>query len=311
MPKEKNYNPLQEHKKQEKQKQIKKQKATVQAQRNEKLARRNPYRIQKDIDDLKEREQSGDINSYERQRLQELETSLVAVNKARAALGDRARQFKPERRHDDRDSGSRGGQGGYRGVRGGALGKRTRDGQRKEEDSSDTDDDVRNIPMPRDTPPPIPRHRGKSRNDDAPEQQEPKKPTLVYEAAPEKRDFLKEATKFMPTAVANKMKLAKGEGRLLEPEEFDKLRDEGYMEPKKRVEQKDDADDDIDKFLKAQSTTVQEDVEQAADAMVQEAEHEMMAAEAAGQMQDVAAEATVAEKKLHHVEMEEVEDEDL
>ena len=49
---------MQEAKKAEKQKQIKKQKANLQAQRNEKLARRNPHRIQRDIDTLKELDQS-------------------------------------------------------------------------------------------------------------------------------------------------------------------------------------------------------------------------------------------------------------
>ena len=130
MPKEKNYNPVQEAKKAEKQKQIKKQKANLQAQRNEKLARRNPNRIQRDIDSLKELEQNGSLRPHERQRLQELEKDLAAVNKARAALGDKAPQFKPERRFDnDQAQGSRGDRGGREG-RGDILGKRTHDGQR-------------------------------------------------------------------------------------------------------------------------------------------------------------------------------------
>ncbi|KAF2829717.1 hypothetical protein CC86DRAFT_367659 [Ophiobolus disseminans] len=313
MAKEKNYNPVQDHKKQEKQKQIKKQKATLQAQRNEKLARRNPNRIQRDIDSLKESEESGGLRPHERQRLSELEKDLAAVNKAREALGDKAPQFKPERRHED--SGDRGGRGGHRGGRGGVLGKRTRDGQRKEDDSSDTDADVRDIPMPRDTPPPIPRQRGRpAQGEDEPaEAPEPKKAQIVYEAAPQVRDFLKEATKFMPTAVANKMKLAKGEGRLLEPEEFDKLKEEGYMQKKKPVEDTpiQETDEELEAFLRDQGTSVMVEAEQAAEAAVQEAEYEMMAAEVAGDMGSVATEAAVAENKLRHVEMEEVEDEDL
>lgn len=307
MAKEKNYNPVQDHKKQEKQKQIRKQKANLQAQRNEKLARRNPNRIQRDIDSLKESEQSGGLRPHERQRLTELEKDLAAVNKAREALGDKAPQFKPERRHDD--GGDRGGRGGHRGGRGGVLGKRTRDGQRKEDDSSDTDADVRDIPMPRDTPPPIPRQRNrKSQGDDTTAEPEPKKAQIVYEAAPEVRNFLKEATKFMPTAVANKMKLAKGGGRLLEPEEFDKLQDEGYMEPKKKVAEQ---DEEVDAFLKNQGTSTKYEAEQAANAAVQEATYEMMAAEAAGDIHNIGSEAAVAEKKLRQVEIEEVEDEDI
>jgi hypothetical protein len=313
MPKEKNYNPVQDHKKAEKQKQIKKQKATLQAQRNEKLARRNPNRIQRDIDSLKEADQSGGLRPHERQRLSELEKDLAAVNKARVALGDKAPQFKPER--ERRDDGERGGRGDHRGGRGGVLGKRTRDGQRKDEDSSDTDTDVRDIPMPRDTPPPIPRrHNRPSQTEDAPPAPEPKKAQIVYEAAPQVRDFLKEATKFTPTAVANKMKLAKGEGpqgKLLEPDEFDKLQEEGYMDKKKPVELVEEKDEELEELLRGQHTSVAEDIEQAAEAAVQEAEYEMMAAEVQGDVSNIASEAAVAENKLRQVEIEEVEDEDL
>lgn len=304
MPKEKNYNPVQEAKKAEKQKQLRKQKATVQAQRNEKLARRNPARIQRDIEQLKELDQSGSIRPHERQRLAELEKDLAAVNKARAALGDKAPQFKPERRHDD--FGDRGERNGGRGRGGDVLGKRTRDGRRKEDDSSDTDADVADIPMPRDTPPPIPRQRQRKTQveEEAPE---PKKAQIVYEAAPQVRDFLKEATKFMPAAVAQKMKLAKGEGRLLEPEEFDKLREDGYM-GKEKPEVEPEADPELDEFLK---TTTGATAEKAVEAAIEEAEYEMMAAEVQGQIQGVHSEERIAENKLRHVEMEEVEDEGI
>ncbi|KAF1851735.1 uncharacterized protein K460DRAFT_40311 [Cucurbitaria berberidis CBS 394.84] len=323
MPKEKNYNPVQETKKAEKQKQIKKQKANLQAQRNEKLARRNPNRIQRDIDSLKELDQNGSIRPHERQRLQELEKDLAAVNKARAALGDKAPVFKPERRFDNDDGreerGGRGGFGGARGGRGGVLGKRTRDGQRKEDDSSDTDADVGKIPMPRDTPPPIPRRYQQQQShgdDEAPT--EPKKPTIVYEAAPQVRDFLKEATKFMPASVAQKMKLAKGEGRLLEPEEFDKLKEEGYMdislkkqEPGTTVEPGAETNEELEQFLKEQGATAHDAAELAVEAAIQEAEHTMMAAEERGKIATVGEEAEVAEKKLRQVEIEDVVDEDL
>lgn len=318
MAKEKNYNPVQEQKKADKAKALRKQKANVQAQRNEKLARRNPARIQRDIDQLKDLDQSGALRPHERQRLTELEKDLAAVNKARTALGDKAPQFKPERRHDD--FGDRGGREAGQGRGGGVLGKRTRDGQRKDDDSSDTDADVANIPMPRDTPPPIPRQRQRKTQDEeaAPE---PKKAQIVYEAAPQKRDFLKEATKFMPAAVAQKMKLAKGEGRLLEPEEFDKLREDGYMGKEKddsapesapesapKAVPEAETDPDLDAFLKL---TAGEAAEQAAEAAIEEAEYNMMAAEAQGKIQGISSEAAVAENTLRHVEMEEVEDEDL
>ena len=315
MAKEKNYNPVQAEKKAEKQKQLRKQKATVQAQRNEKLARRNPARIQRDIDTLKELEQSGSLRPHERQRLSELEKDLAAVNKARTALGDKAPQFKPERRDDAAERGGRDREShrdrDSRGGRGGVLGKRGRDGQRKDDDSSDTDADVGSIPMPRDIPPPIPRRHGRhGPTDDA--LAEPKKATIVYEAAPQVRDLRKEATKFMPAAVAQKMKLAKGEGRLLEPEEFDKLREEGYMDKKEAQdgegETQADANPELDEFLKTQ---IGEAAEQVAEAAVQEAEFDMMAAEARGEMQTSIAQSKVADSLLRHVEIEEVEDEDL
>ncbi|KAJ4335140.1 hypothetical protein N0V95_008982 [Ascochyta clinopodiicola] len=304
MPKEKNYNPVQEQKKADKQKALRKQKATVQAQRNEKLARRNPARIQRDIDQLKDLDQSGTLRPHERQRLTELEKDLAAVNKARAALGDKAPQFKPERRHDDFED--RGGRDSGRGRGGGVLGKRTRDGQRKEDDSSDTDADVANIPMPRDTPPPIPRQRQRKTKTEE-EAPEPKKAQIVYEAAPQVRDFLKEATKFMPAAVAQKMKLAKGEGRLLEPEEFDKLREDGYM-GKEKTEAEPEADPELDEFLRITTGAAAEKVVEAA---IEEAEYDMMAAEVEGKMHGAQSEARVAENKLRHVEVEEVEDEDI
>jgi hypothetical protein len=331
MAKEKNYNPVQEAKKAEKQKQIRKQKANLQTQRNEKLARRNPHRIQRDIDNLKELDQSGAIRPHERQRLQELEKDLAAVNKARAALGDKAPVFKPERQYNNNNDDNRERGAEQRDRRAGVLGKRSRDGQRKDTDSSDTDDDVKRIPMPRDTPPPIPKRFLQPEQDDASAATtaaaapEPKKPTIVYEAAPQVRDLRKEATKFMPASVAQKMKLAKGEGRLLEPEEFDKLRDEGYMNEKKENKStaagKEQAEktvaqtadeEELDAFLKGvQNTSVKDAVERAAEAAVQEAEYEMMAAEAQGQMEGISEEARTAENKLNHVSMEEVEDEDL
>ncbi|KNG50184.1 ww domain binding protein 11 [Stemphylium lycopersici] len=238
---------------------------------------------------------------------------LAAVNKARAALGDKAPVFKPERRFDNDDRGRGHGEG--RG--GGVLGKRTRNGQRKEDDSSDTDDDVKHIPMPRDTPPPIPRKyqaRDTQADEAAPEA---KKATIVYEAAPQVRDLRKEATRFMPASVAQKVKLAKGEGRLLEPEEFDRLREEGYMNEQKKAEAQasgsaaPEQDEELEAFLRLQNADAGMMAEMAAEAAVQEAEYGMMAAEAKGEMQGISGEARTAENTLKHVQMEEVEDEDL
>jgi hypothetical protein len=94
----------------------------------------------------------GKLTSHEQKIAEELERDLKAVRKAREALGDKAPSF---------GSGARGGRDGDRGGRdgrgGGILGKRRREGDEMESDESDVPEDVRSIPMPRDTPPPIPK----------------------------------------------------------------------------------------------------------------------------------------------------------
>jgi hypothetical protein len=80
------------------------------------------------------------------------------------------------------------------------------------------------------------------------------------------------------------------------------------MDPKKPAEEK---DEELEALLKDRSTSAMVDAEQAVEAAVQEAEYKMMAAEASGDIRNVGSEAAVAESTLRHVEMEEVEDEDL
>ena len=59
MPKERSLNPVAAQHKADKQKALAKNKKQVQSQRNEKLARRNPERLQRQIDELKELEARG------------------------------------------------------------------------------------------------------------------------------------------------------------------------------------------------------------------------------------------------------------
>ncbi|KAI0385068.1 WW domain binding protein 11-domain-containing protein [Hypomontagnella monticulosa] len=239
MPKEKNFNPVQAQRKAEKAKAIKKGKAEATARRNEKLAKRNPERLQKQIDDLKQITSSGGkLTKHEESVLEGLERDLKAVVKAREALGDKAPSF-------GRGGGFRGdGQGNYS-----ALGKRRRGGDDASSSDGDVPDDVKNIPMPRDTPPPIPKEimdkwyakRRAARNaNDTPlggqdRQSTPPAPVeakTVYEAKPVVRDLRKEAVSaFMPTAVRMKMDKSKGQGGLMEPEEADRLEREGYLKP--------------------------------------------------------------------------------
>lgn len=178
--------------------------------------------------------------------LEGLERDYKAVVKAREALGERAPSF---------------GHGGPRpdGRDAGVLGKRRRD----RDDASGTDDevpdDVKSIPMPRDTPPPISKEvldkwyakRRAARNANGPakgnandtplgdgagrgrgrrEASPPPEAKTVYEAQPMVRNLQKEAVSaFVPTAVKMKLDKSKGAGGLMEPEEADRLEKEGYL----------------------------------------------------------------------------------
>jgi len=235
--KERSVNPAQAQRKAEKAKALKKSKAELQVRRNEKLAKRNPDRIQRQIDDLKALEAGGDIKPREKAILADLERDLKAVHKAREATGQPAQQPRPAHPRDrDRD----------RDTPSSTLGKRRHDGQRKfgdrrDHSGSDTDDSVRNIPWPRDTPPPVPkefrRHRAQetaqfgTRTHQAPSK--PAETKTTYESAPQIRDLKKEAiSRFVPTVVKRKQDAIKGHsGQLLEPEELDRLEKEGYIKP--------------------------------------------------------------------------------
>ena len=214
----------------------------VASRRNEKLAQRNPERLQKQIDDLKRITSSGGkLTAHEQSVLEGLERDRKAVLKAREALGDRAPTFgRSGPRPDGQDSR--------------VLGKRRRGCDDVSSDDGDVPDDVKSIPMPRDTPPPIPKEildqwyakRRASRNaNDTPlgdragrssHQQETTppvavEPKTVYEAQPVVRDLRKEAVSaFVPNAVRMKLDKSKGKAGLMEPEEADRLEKEGYLE---------------------------------------------------------------------------------
>lgn len=173
------------------------------------------------------------------------------MKKAREALGDKAPTFG---RGPGREGGPR---------HDGVLGKRRRDAEDASSSDSDVPDDVKRIPMPRDTPPPIPKEildawyakRREKRNanmtnanteplgeknrlgdkgQETPNTDKPipSKPVSkkVYESAAVIRDLTKESLKaFVPTAVQMKLQKGKGQGGLLEPEEADHLEREGYL----------------------------------------------------------------------------------
>ena len=195
------------------------------------------------------KEGGGKLTSVEEQALEALEKDLKAVKKAREALGDKAPTFSR-------------GHGSSHGSRGdGVLGKRSRDAYDASSSDSDVPEDVRRIPMPRDTPPPIPKEvldewyakrrarraananattnaneepLGDGKERDVGQRQKSAPATVeaktVYEAKPVVRDLKKEAVAaFMPTAVMMKVEKGKGKAGLLEPEEADQLEREGYL----------------------------------------------------------------------------------
>lgn len=250
MPKEKSANPVAAQRKADKRKEIAKSKKNVQEQRNEKLARRNPERLQKQIDELKELESRNQLRPKDKETLAQLERDIRGIKRAREALGDAAPKFPShERRTERTDRGDRGDARQEQRDRRQHLGKRRRDVDGPHSDSgSDTDPEVRNIPMPRDTPPPMPRQKfhdpqigpdGQRMPHALPTKPAvvPPPPQLVYSSAPQLRDLKKEATKFVPAAVRQKQKQVKGQGRLLEPKEIDKLEKAGYYAAQKAAEE--------------------------------------------------------------------------
>lgn len=228
-------------------------KAAVAAQRTERYASRNPRRLESTISDLHalKESQGGKLSARDQRQLEEAERDIERVKKAREILGDKAPTF-----NSNRGAGEARGRGDARGGRGGygGLGKRSR--EERESSGGETDESVRKIPWPRDTPPPIPRQRRDDRprhstnanseplgverrlqnregaEAEAPDTSLPAKPApkTTYESKPVIRDLRKEATaRFVPNAVKRKIAATKGVGgKLLEEEEVEKLEQEGY-----------------------------------------------------------------------------------
>ena len=318
--KERTLNPAAQQRKLEKTKALKKGKAEAQARKNEKLARRNPERLQRQVDDLKALEETGQIKPREKQTLDELERDLRAVKKAREALGDKAPHFGKERQPRREDGGG-----------GGVLGKRRWDGERKDygrynqpNSGSETDESVKRIPMPRDTPPPIPRQfqRNNRREEgDHPQLRDlPPKPSAAvyeakttYESAPQIRDLHKEAvSRFVPNVVRKKQETIKGQGGLVEPEELDRLEKEGYGDGGGRgglLRQPQAAPAPMARESPLPpSSAISEPFQP------QHADNEIVAeaeAEAAEEARRLAEEEVRFQNEFKHVQMEEVEDEDL
>jgi len=236
MAKERSINPAAAQRKADKQKEIAKSRKQQQTQRNEKLARRNPERLQRQVDELKELESRGALRPKDKETLAQLERDVKGVRRAREALGDAAPKFpsyeKRDARQEQRDRRQH-------------LGKRRRDAD--EAHDSESDPGVRDIPMPRDTPPPFPREhvRDPAVGPDVKRTPHalPAKPAApapaqtVYSSAPQVRDLQKEAVRFMPAVVSQQRNRMKGQGRLLEPEEADRLEKAGYTDARGAMEE--------------------------------------------------------------------------
>ena len=313
--KERSINPAQAQRKLEKAKALKKSKAELQTKRNEKLAKRNPDRIQRQIDDLKALESSGDIKPREKAILADLERDLKAVNKAKEALGQPANSSntRPPRPQNDGNPNQS------------SLGKRRHDGQRvpynrdrRESSGSATDDSVRRIPWPRDTPPPVPKKfRRQPRPYQAPAQ--PIEAKTTYSSAPQVRDLKKEAvSRFVPNVVKRKQEAVRGkDGQLLEPEELDRLEAEGYMPRREEREQGDEGGleaNDAPKFSEYNPKNVDELRRLREEEEAFEREMAMQDGGVEPGDRDGGGDVSLAEGSRlvpsRHVEMEEVEDED-
>lgn len=190
------------------------------------------------------------MSHHEEQVLEGLEKEFKAVQKARETLGDSAPQFG--RGGPPRDGNNE------RGV----LGKRRRDFDNPESSSdSDVPEDVKSIPMPRDTPPPISKDvmdkwwakrrakkntnanveplgrdrgiggEGHDRQSSTPAPAPVVEAKTVYESKPIVRDLRREAAVFVPSVVRTKLDKSQGKGGLMEPEEADRLEQEGYLRP--------------------------------------------------------------------------------
>ncbi|CUS13871.1 unnamed protein product [Tuber aestivum] len=240
------------HKK-EKAKQVKKGKAEKQKLRTEKLARRNPNRIQKQIDELTAIEESGgQMSSGDRKLLEELQRDLSAVKKAKQALGEKV----PEQRAGAKRSAGDMEKDEKRAPRPPQQyhpHHRRGEGCPDESDSDSgesTSSSVRDIPMPPGTPPPLQTKawpRGPRTVHELPEKPVTAPVRTTYSAAPILRDLRKEAAVFVPAAVERKMLVEKATGGEEDGEkEEEEEEEEGFM--RKKINAAPDVDVEFSKF---------------------------------------------------------------
>ncbi|KAF2223597.1 hypothetical protein BDZ85DRAFT_311586 [Elsinoe ampelina] len=222
----KDINPVTAHAKAQKRATQKKTKLAVLKARTERLAKRNPSRLEKQIADLKSQENNGSLRPKDAELLKTLEKELGQVKKARERTGQGEQQGARRGGLADGREGEGDGERRDRGV------KRVRE-DRDQSEEEETDEDVRGIPMPRDTPPPIPRRDRRADNgmDGRAEKRDAAPAQISYSSAPVMRDLRKEATgaKFAPAQVRRNLERVKGKGGLVEEEEWERLEKGGYV----------------------------------------------------------------------------------
>jgi len=109
---------MQAYHKAEKAKAIKKSKATQLKERTEKLSRRNPNRLQRQVDELREAIEAGHATAHNKKTLADLERDLAAVRKARKAMGIEDKEPTKKRGRGEEGGGS-GAEGDSKGGGGG------------------------------------------------------------------------------------------------------------------------------------------------------------------------------------------------
>lgn len=80
----------------------------------------------------------------------------------------------------------------------------------------------------------------------------------VYEAKPIVRDLRKEAVAFVPTVVRTKMDKSQGKGGLIEPEEADRLEEEGYIRPAAGLHNAESTEMEADSATTTRQVTMEE-----------------------------------------------------
>ncbi|KAF8429759.1 hypothetical protein EV426DRAFT_703549 [Tirmania nivea] len=250
---------MQAYHKSQKALQIKKSKQAQQKQKQEKLARRNPLRIARQIEELKSLESERPLKTHEQKVLKELEGELAGVRRAREALGIQG----------DNEGVAKGrGAGGGGGV------------EEEEEEEEEVavvvvvvvivlegregemriwSNSVAEIPMPEGSPP---------RQIHALPPKPAAQAVTTYEAKPVVRDLRKEAAAFVPVAVKRRMvatptpnpSAAAGEGGDREDEDEKGLRsgmEMGQINAAPEIGKTREADEEYERFRKEMEMEVE------------------------------------------------------